>query len=255
MANISATATIDSIIKDLQHISKRDFEGEGYGYNRLLTLVIRAIKDIRKFHAPSVVTQKQYNLSNLINGVLSYPDDCIGVVGVFYEEGGTLFPASERNDIVWEDVDEDGSVSSVTSVNDNYIGTDFYNNYYFTLTNYDRAGGRNRYYYTDDKENRRLIFDATADVKIFLKYVSTGIDATLATDSVVPEEYVETIEAYVLWQEALKRGSFDKRFLQSVRLYKNAYNEATRRLKAFQSPTIEQWKDMLYQTFKQGVKR
>ena len=249
MSNISATTTIDTIIKDFQHISGRT-EAKSNEYNKLLTLCVRALQDIRQFHASTVVSTKEYNLNNLTNGVLAYPSDCLGIIGVFYNEGDALFPARQRDDIIYTTGDS-GSVSSVEDINDYYTNVDYYANHYRVYTNYGAAGGRNRFYYTDDKESRRLIFDATADEDIWLKYVSTGVDGTLGEDTIVPKEYVETIEAYMQWQEALK----DIRLIKFAETYRRAYKQAARRLRAFQSPTIEEWKDVLYSTFKQGVKR
>jgi len=232
---MNATLTLHSIVKDFQHVTGRSDDE----YYRLLNLAARGLRDVRKFHATRVVKTKEYNLSNLTNGVLHYPENCIGIVDVFYNRSNRLFPARQRDDIVYH-LNESGSVSDVESP----IANDIY------TAKYNVPGGLNQYNYTDDKENRRLIFDNVNDEKIWLKYVSTGI--TLGENTIVPEEYQEIIEAYILWQEALKHRNFS---LNRVRPYKQAYNQAAKRLEAFQSPTLNEWKDIIYSTFKQTAKR
>lgn len=249
MSNISATTTLDGIVKDFQHISGR----EDRDYWRLFHLAVRGLMDLKKFHATRVVTTKEYNLSNLTNGVLHYPSDCIGVVDVFYDRGNTLFSVTQRNDIVYHQ-DDGGSVSDVDEIYD-FAYWNEENGYYYPSTGlpgYGVTGGKNEYYVYDDKENRRLIFDRTADEKVWLRYVSTGISQSLAEDTVVPVEYQELIEAYMLWQESLKHKDMNKNLVQ---LYWKNYKTESRRLKAFQAPTIDEWRDVIYDTFKQTPKR
>lgn len=233
---MNATTTLHSIVKDFQYITGRGDED----YFRLLHMAARALKDVRKFHATRVVTTAESNLSNLTNGVWHYPSDCIGVVDVFYDRGNTLFPAGQRNDIVYH-TNDSGSVSDVDDITD----------YTYWNGGYGVSGGRNQYYFYDDKENRRLIFESNNDEKIWVRYVSTGI-GSLGENTIVPEEYQEIIEAYILWQEALKHHNYSK---NTVGLYKQAYNQASKRLKAFQSPTLNEWMDVIYSTFRQTPKR
>jgi len=235
MANISATTTIDTIIKDFQHITGR---GDG-DYYRLFQMVVRALQDIYQFHAMRVVQRKEYNLADLTNGVLPYPQDCIGVIGIEYNRSNRLYPASHKLDIIYGE-NASGSVSYVAERDDSYV------------SNYGKTGGRNLYYYTDDKANRRLIFDAVADEKIWLKYVSTGIDADLAEDTVVPKAYVEFIENYIMYKEASLHRRGNK---NAAMFYWEEYKKAARRLKTFQGPSLEELKDAIYDGYSQGPKR
>jgi hypothetical protein len=246
---MNATTTLHSIVKEFQHLTGRDDND----YYRLLRLASRALVDLRKFHLPKVVVTKEYNLKNLTNGVLHYPDNCIAVVDIYYDRGNTLFPVTKRNDIVYHQ-NESGSVSDVDEIYDyGYWGKE--NGYYYPTANllgYGVSGGKNEYYLYDDKENRRIIFDRTIDEKIWVRFVSTGIDNSTAENTIIPIEYQELIEAYILWQEALKHRNTNRNL---VRLYKQNYNQESRRLKAFQAPSIEEWKDVIYSTFKQTPKR
>ncbi len=234
MANISATTTLDSIVKDIQELSEESFGNRGY--YRMLSLASRALLDINKFYATRVVTRKQYNLSDLTNGVLPYPDDCIAVVGVFYNEGNTLFPVTHRKDLIFEE--EGGSVSATYEILDNYSA------------NYAQPGAINKYYVYDDVDGRRLIFDKTDDEKVWLKYISTGIDSELGQDTIVPEIYRETIENYVMWKDLMFRGQ-----VNAALAYKEEYKMAAKKLKAIQLPSLEEFKDAVYSTISQGPRR
>ncbi len=240
MANISATTTLDSIVKDIQELSEESFGNRGY--YRMLSLASRALLDINKFYATRVVTRKQYNLSDLTNGVLPYPDDCIAVVGVFYNEGNTLFPVTHRKDIIYgvnsPYYNLDDATDYTKEISDNYSA------------NYAQPGAVNKYYVYDDVDGRRLIFDKTDDEKVWLKYISTGIDSELGQDTIVPEIYRETIENYVMWKDLMFRGQ-----VNAALAYKEEYKMAAKKLKAIQLPSLEEFKDAVYSTISQGPRR
>ena len=231
--------TIDSVVKNLQWYTGR----EGKDYLKLLGLVSRGISEIKKMGDANAIERAETNLSDLTNGVWPYPKDALKVVDVYYNEANRLFPIPERKDVVFKDTYDFPlpyykTVSDVREIKDEYT------------RNFSIPGGRCKYYYTDDKENRRLIFDKTADEYLWMFYVGTGVDESLGEDTMIPSNYQPVLEQFVLWKLAsLENRKEDSKFHQME------YNTEIKKMKYFNFSSLEKIKNEIYQTYSQGPSR
>jgi hypothetical protein len=232
MAKTSALITLHQVVKSLQLYG--DLSGEDYF--KLLGLVGRGLNRLNMLHDPSVISVYEENLSNLTNGVLGYPQDCIKVIDVYFKEEGQLKPLVRRKDIAYNT--SDGTVTEVYEINDQYDGK-------FALT-----GGKSEYYYKDDVSNRRLIFDVTADEDIWVWYVGTGIDSSLGEDTMVPVLYQPFLERYVLYENSILKNR-----KQDAEFYEQKMNTSIKEIKYFRLPSLNEIKDAIYSTYSQGPKR
>jgi hypothetical protein len=239
MAKTSALITLHQVVKSLQLYG--DLSGEDYF--KLLGLVGRGLNRLNMLHDPSVISVYEENLSNLTNGVLGYPQDCIKVIDVYFKEEGQLKPLVRRKDIAYKDgyafpLPYTRGVDSVDEINDQYDGK-------FALT-----GGKSEYYYKDDVSNRRLIFDVTADEDIWVWYVGTGIDSSLGEDTMVPVLYQPFLERYVLYENSILKNR-----KQDAEFYEQKMNTSIKEIKYFRLPSLNEIKDAIYSTYSQGPKR
>ena len=232
MTDTSPLITIDSVVKNLQYYT----DMRGKNYHKLLGLVGRGIREAKLYYNSGLIEKADYNLSNLTNGVLEYPEDALKIIEVYYDEGGTLFPIPPRKDIVYEGTE--GVVTDVQEINDNY------------KRNFAIPGGRSKYYYKNDQKNRRLIFDMTADEAIYLFYISSGIDIESGEDTLIPVTFQSVLEMFVLYKWNVLRGNMNRSIF-----YWEEYKKEVKKVKYLNLPTLEQIKTAIYSTYSQGVTR
>jgi len=233
------TVTLYQIIKDYQHITGRNDRD----YYRLLNMSVMCLRDLNMFAVDRVKTYK-VNTSEITNelGIISYPSDCIGVYGVFYNYGGKLYPVTNRQDMIYTDsygVFDSDIGEGVDLDSDGYNG-------------FATRGGKNDYYYYDDTNQRRLVINGVGDVTLWIQYVSSEIDSSKGEQTVLPVFYEEAIHNYLAWKEALlhKQGQINR-----ANLYYTEYKKAKKKIKVFQSPTLEEYRDAIYSVWRRTPKR
>jgi hypothetical protein len=243
----SGTITLYQIIKDYQHITGRGDKD----YYRFLNMSVMCLRDLNMFAVDRVKTYK-INTADLSNdlGIIPYPSDCIGVYGVFYNNGGKLYPVTNRQDMIYTTTHYlSGSVS--TSVQDEDVGegVDLDSD---ADDGFATRGGKNDYYYYNDTNERRLIINGVGDVTLWIQYVSSEIDTSKGEQTVLPVFYEEPIHNYLAWKESLfhKRGQINR-----ANLYYTEYKKAKKKIKVFQSPTLEELKDGIYSVWRRTPKR
>jgi hypothetical protein len=117
---------------------------------------------------------------------------------------------------------------------------------------YGTSGGGNAIYYRIDRERGMIILQGTpTDGKIYLEYISTGIN--MDEQTMIPQECEETLVKYALWQMC----EYDPRVPASDKDRKERqYKEELRWLVAFLNPfDIQEYLDTLYSTSRQTPKR
>lgn len=232
MADISALITLHQVTKEIQHLTRKgDRE-----YIRILGLVGRGLTKINLLHDPKLVSIDETNLSDLTGGVYSYPSSAIRIVDIFYAEHGKLVPIVQRRDMVRKT--SGGTVSSVTEIIDTYGGK------------FHIPGGRCKYYYKDEVKDRRVIFDATADEDIWVYYVSTGIDADNAEDTLIPVLYQDYLEYWTLHKLMAMEGNMNR-----AGYYERLARDQAKIIKYSRLPSLNEIKDAIYESMHQGLKR
>lgn len=232
MADTSALITLHQVVKELQHLTRKGDRD----YYRILGLVGRGLTKINLLHDPKLVAIDETNLSDLTDGVYSYPSSALKIVDVFYAEHGKLVPIVRRRDIVRKT--SGGTVSSVAEIVDKYGGK------------FHIPGGRCKYYYKDEVKDRRLIFDATADEDIWVYYVSTGIDQDNGEETLIPVLYQDYLEYWVLHKLMALEGNMNR-----ATYYERLATDQAKIIKYSRLPSLNEIKDAIYETTHQGVKR
>jgi hypothetical protein len=120
------------------------------------------------------------------------------------------------------------------------------------MYHYGVSGGQNYSKYRIDKERRQIIFDTAIPYsKIYIEYVSSGV--SIDGETYVPRQVVPCIRQYLIWQ-ALEN---DPRVPMNEKERKMAqYEKELRLLNSFDNAfTVDEFKDMLYETSRQTPKR
>jgi hypothetical protein len=247
MSETSGTITLYQVIKDFQHISGR---GER-DYYRLLNMATMCLRDLNMFTVDRVKTYK-VNTAQIGNdlGIIPYPDDCLGVYGVFMNDGGTLYPLVERDDMIYT-LSENISGSISTSYQNEDIGEGV------TLDSgqdngFATRGAKSPFYFHDDTNKRRLIINGTGDVQLWIQYVSSGIDKDKGEQTVVPAYYEEAIHNYLLWKESYIHMGGD---IRKKEAYFREYKKSIKKIRSFEAPTLQEYKDALYSVWRRTPKR
>lgn len=155
-----------------------------------------AYRRIRRQHSNESVTAK-VTIDSL--GIIEMPDDMMGFINLFIPVGGELWSFSDRPRMV----NTTTLVSGVeTRDADQGEGVDLE----YSLTwGYGATGGYNNYNRTIDWEARRIFVDGLKSDTAVLVYESSGLN--LNGETLVPEDCVPVIEAYVMWQKTDFDGS------------------------------------------------
>lgn len=209
------------------------------------------LRDLNMFAVDRIKTYK-INTADISNdlGIISYPSDCIGIYGVFYNNGGKLYPVTNRQDMIYTTTHYiSGSVS--TSIMDSDIGegVDLDSG---TYNGFATRGGKNAYYYFDDENKRRIIINGVGDVQLWIQYVSSNIDNSQGEDTLLPIFYEEAIHNFIAWKDALFHYQGNR---NEANLYYTEYKKSKRKIKVFLGPSLEQYRDALYSVWRRTPKR
>lgn len=233
MANSSGWITLKQLVKELLLETGHDIALE----KQWMQFAINGMKELHMFHISNVKTLK--TTCNSV-GIISFPSDYIGFIGLHMNYGGRLYPLTLASDMVYTLSDESNSVSLDTDIGEG-VDLDTGGNY-----SYATLGGKNDYYYYLDEDNNRIIVKNSPTRTLFLQYISSGIDLTTGTGTFIPVKAVEALKSFILWRYHLRDILADKRLVQ---LYERDYNEQISKLRFFQLPTASELKDMIYETY------
>lgn len=218
-------------------------------YKRLIQIAIEGFTDLNIWHLSNV---EVVFLTMSSAKVVSLPADYINWTKVGYPDGGFLHVITNNENVLipgtFEDGTEVGNEDATSGrVYFNELNGDglFYSGV-FGATGVDRANFR------IDKEKRVMLF--TGDVprsQIILEYVSSGVKTTGST--MVSREAVPALRTYIAWQDKL----YDSRVSLSEKSFlESQHDKEVEALRYFQNAfTIEEYKQMIYQTSHQAIKR
>lgn len=233
MADSSGWITLKQLVKELLLETGHDLAME----KQWMQFAINGMKELHMFHVSNVKTTKV--TCNSV-GIISFPTDYLGFVGLHMNYGGRLYPLTLASDMVYTLSDESNSVSLDTDIGEGVDldkGADY---------SYATSGGKNDYYYQLDDENNRIIVKNSPTRTLFLAYISSGIDLTSGTGTNIPVKAVEALKSFILWRYHLRDIQSDKRM---VAMYERDWWEQVSKLKFFQLPTSEELEDIIYSTY------
>lgn len=227
----------------------RDYTMKDYRY--LAQLVIEGFSDLNMYHLSNVEVVYLYMDEAK---TVSVPADFIDWIKVGIPLNKKLHVLTRKENMLKPRVFPDGeSVGHTDEGEDTGIYfTDHFREGAYVSSLYGITGGWNTAYYDYDRENRQFIFSGTVPrSEIVLEYISSGIKLTGST--VIPRQALEPLQRYVFWQRQVE----DPRVPLSTKQYKEMlYDRAVQKLIDFEStPTMEEYKDALYRSIKQTVKR
>lgn len=117
-------------------------------------------------------------------------------------------------------------------------------------TMYSVGGGFNVAYYSIDRQGRNLVINGLPEgTTVVMEYKSTGIK--LDDTTIIPTEALETIIAWIDWQDAL-RGKNGIHPDRAEAIYEGLENQlVTMQLRR----TFDEYQDIIFESWHQGVKR
>ena len=238
MSDTKAMVSIEYVLADIR--SRIEFDNRSN--QRIAQMIISCYSELNMFHIP-IAGIKHVELSLSSINTIDVPEDYIDYVRIGRVVNGKVVTFSLNPDLS-KTIDK--SCGEDTNPNMNIENN--LPNYY----NFGTGGGYNSMYYTYDKRERRLIFQGdTLTGKIYLEYISTGINDTGKT--FIDRRAVPALRAYVIWQ--IKEND-DKAPLWDRQRKAAIYDQEVRRLgNAIYNLTIDEMMDALYQGYRQTPKR
>lgn len=239
MAEISGTITVNKFVdKMLFKLGKNHDE-----YLRYLQITLDGLRHLF-MHKVGYITNTKQTIDTDTNTV-DFPDDFIGLVSLSVPSEGRMWTLTRDDTIV---------PTTSTDINgDEYLdaddgeGVDLSEEY--VPIGYGARGGYNDWYYTMDNLRRRFIISGRAVDHVILRYMSSGINATSATE--IPLALEESLEQYLRWKVA----DYEDQNLNVVSERKKAFESAIRRLMKFNAPNLYEIKDALYASANQSIRR
>lgn len=154
-------------------------------------------RKIRTRHSDAFTTRKVTPTSK---GIIEFPDDCIKVIDVMIPINGEWWSSTERKDMVNTTTIVNGAETRDDT--DQGEGVDIQDPGYW---GYGGTGGANTYYHMIDYDARRIFLDGWTTEKVVLHMTTSGLN--LDGDTIVPEQCVPVIDAYMFWKKAWWDGS------------------------------------------------
>ena len=187
---------------------------------------------------------------------VSVPDDFVDWLKVGIPINGKLHVLTKDDSILYPRKFTDGKDVGNTGgsgTSENYwFFTDHFKNGQYVGGYYGASGGINTSYYRYDEERRQFVFSGPVPrAEIVLEYISSGVSLTSST--IIPRAAVAALQSYVMWQ----RIEYDKRVPLNDKMRKQKlFEEDVEAVRYFTSaPTIDEYRDSLYKSIKQTVKR
>jgi len=224
MANISSLISLDAFVRRLLGKEGKDDED----YLRYMQIACDGLRDMY-IHDFEVEVTKVVTVNSTTN-TFSFPDDYVRYVAIATVIDGRWWVYT-RDDEIAPLQDDDGSTiqSSLPNVAE-----------YTVHDSLGKAGGYNRYLFTEDRKNRRIqVSGYTPDV-VVLKYVTNGLDASGSIN--IPDHARTALEDYVRYKiddyDGAPESHIGRKYAQ--------YKESRRQMRRVYMPTLQDLVDTIY---------
>jgi len=223
-------------------------------YKRLVQIAIEGFGELSLWHLNTLeVVYLRMDAAKAVD----LPDDFVDYTKIGIPINGKLKVLTKHNNILLPRLFEDGAPVGNTDADDTVDAASlvFFSDHFrggqYVGGLYGMPGGVDDAYYRIDRENRKIVFSGTVDrSEIVLEYISTGVKTE--EGSLVPREAVPAIRTYVLWQMI----EHDTRIaLSEKERRKRNHEEEIEAMRSFQGFTIDEYKRMLWSTYRQTAKR
>ena len=226
MANISSLISLDAFVRRLLFKEGKDDDD----YLRYMQIACEAIRNFHIHHFNVAVT-KVVSVDSTSN-TFDFPGDYVRYKFIATPIDGRWWTYTEDGEMAPLQ-DDQASPEDVQSSLPNIAEYNFYDSL-------GKAGGWNKYYFREDRKNRRFqVGGYTPDV-VVLKYISNGIDST--GDINIPDYALLAIEDYVRWKIQDYNGAAQSEILRLEKQYK----DSLRQMRQVFRPTLQEVKDSIY---------
>jgi hypothetical protein len=235
--NTSGVQSLGNIITGLQY--SLGFSKDKHFY--LTQLCLDACREIHMFHTEKHKIVK-VNVNTDTNTV-DWPDDYLGLVRLAVPIGGRLWPLTREDEMVPTTTLVNGQETLDKTAGEGVLmdqGQSF---------GYATHGGKNKYYYTYDEDNRRFIINGVNPRNVVLAYTSSGIEDE---NTLIPIRFKNPIHYYATWRLYLRDDSGD---LKKADYFKDLYEQEIAKLKAYESPTLDEIYDALLSGYSGSYQR
>jgi hypothetical protein len=210
-------------------------------YLYIYQYVLDAIRDIHMFYTNKCKVSKVY--VNTDTNTIDWPDDYLGLVYLGIPVGGKLWVLTRDNNIITTTTLVNGQ-ETLTPIQGEGINYSHGQEYGLGTT-----GGRNKFYYTEDQNNRRFFINGVNPLNVILAYQSSGVEDE---DTLIPVKYKNAINYYARWQLYLRDDSGD---FKRAQLFADMYDQEIKKLVAFEGPTMDEIYDALRSTYTGTLQR
>jgi len=236
MAELSGLKTLTQVVQEYLFLSKKPMDE----YFRYQQLAIKGFKKAKLFHLKGFATVVKLVVSAI--KTITLPDDYMSFVGVVVPIKGEYWMLTERDAIVF-------SQTGATLDSDDGEGVDVADSSYPGYTS--KGGINSEGYIKMDEANNRIIVNSlpSSRTEVFLLYVSTGVNAGEAT--YVPGRITDMLHAYMIWMDKV----YTEQSPAAIQMAQRHYWDQVDEVKYLESPSLQAFKDALYQVTNQLASR
>jgi hypothetical protein len=227
----SGVQTLGNIITGLQY--SLGFSKDKHFY--LTQLCLDACREIHMLHTDKHKIVKIF--VNTDTNTVDWPDDYLGIIELAIPIEGRLWALTRDDEMIPTTTLVNGQETQDPLQGEGVIMSQHQDFGYGT------HGGKNKYYYTYDENNRRFIVSGVNPTWVFLAYTSSGVEDE---NTLIPIKFKNAIHYYATWKLYLRDDSGD---LRKADYFKDQYEEEINKLRAFEAPTLQEIYDALYQGY------
>jgi hypothetical protein len=239
MAEVSGVITVNKFVaKMLFKSGKNDDE-----HLRYLQIALDGLKQLF-LQKVGYITNTKATIDTDTNTV-DLPDDFMGLISLSIPDSGRMWTLTRDDSLI--------PTTSLDINSDEYLDTDDGEGVdlseEYVPIGYGARGGYNDWYYTLDLKKRRIIVSGRSVSHVIIRYVSSGINATEATE--IPLSLEPVLEAWLFY----KISEYNDEHRGIVGDKYQAYNRELRKFMKQGAPALYEIKDAIMSTASQSIRR
>lgn len=230
MSDTSRTISLRNIVKSTLFLARKSKEE----YFRFFQLACEGYRDLCLYH---INNKKTVLLDMSVLNTIDFPVDYLSLIALGIPLHGKLWVFTKDHELLTK-----ATLDPVYSWKDQIDEK--------SQSGYGTKGGKNDYYFNEDSENQRFVFNGIQRSEVVLQYVSSGISATAETS--VPVVVKSALQAHILYYDILYDPNAT---LNQKMILEENYNREIRKLRVLAMPSIDEIRDQFYRSYTQTPKR
>jgi hypothetical protein len=232
----AAQITLDELINSVMF----SLEEDNTNYLKYFNIALKVIRDFHMHHMKGI-RHEELEL-DLVNRV-SLPSDCLRVIAIGVPYLGRLWQFTIDDKLL-----RNTSVSGGLEIRDSTQGElDVKNDESF---GYDTKGGVNKWYYTIDYTDRKIIISGQTVSTITLHFISDGI--SLDSITYIPTTAQMALESAIIFYAQIRNPNITG---DQKNRNEKIYKEEVIKYRRFNAPTFEEIRDTYLGTLQLTAKR